>query len=96
MLAWMQFVIGLLVLFEVSHSVDPRGNKLGGSGLSDEVWFGVPAILGLVSTGLLWKATTGVRSTAWQVVIVVGHLLFGFVFYMVATVNYLLHCGGTL
>lgn len=95
-LAWLQFGVGLGLLFRAHYLLNPRDSALGSPAISDEIWFGVPALLGLIATVFLWKATAPMKRSWVRVAIVSGQLLFGFIVYMTATIAYLLNYGGTL
>jgi hypothetical protein len=96
LLAWLQFGIGLALLFLASYLLKPRDSALGGPGISDEIWFGVPSLLGLIATVFLWKATAPMKRWWLRIPIVSGQLLIGFLLYMTAVIAYLWNYGGTL
>src|SRR5262245_49000648 len=49
-IAWIQFVVGLVILGAADYWIRWRGGWLGSPGMPtpDAIWFGVPSLLGLV------------------------------------------------
>ena len=94
-LAWLQFIVGLVVLGSWNYYVRWRDGWLdtGGSPTPDAVWFGVPLLLGVIAIVLLWHATASVPRFWVRVALVVMHAFVGFALYLVACFWYVTGTG---
>src|SRR6185312_5197706 len=83
-LAWVQFIGGLVVLVCCDYYVRWRDGWLGNSGFPtpDVIWFGVPILLGIIALLLLWRGTGGYGNFWSRAAIIAIQAAIGFLVYM--------------
>lgn len=94
-IAWLQFLLGLVVLASYDYYVRWRDGWLGHTGTPtpDVVWFGVPLLLAIVGVILLWRATAHLRHGWVRYAAVVVQVALGFVVYVAACLWYVIGTG---
>jgi len=95
LIAWVQFVVGLLILGAADYYVRWRDGWLedGGMPTPEIVWFGVPSLLGLVAMLLLWRSTVGMKRRWQRVIVVASQAVIGLVLYGAACLWYVIATG---
>jgi len=94
-IAWFQFLVGLVLLGASDYYIRRRDGWLGGSGLPtpDIIWFGIPLVLGAVAIGLLWRSTINLHSPWARIAVVSVQACLGFVIYMAMCLWYVIETG---
>ena len=92
-IAWVLFFGGLAVMLLVDHYVRIESGVAPRGGLPEVVYYGVPILLCIASSCLLWRATKKYRRTLVRILEVVGHLAFGSVAYLFALLWYVTGTG---
>jgi len=94
-LAWIQFFVGLAVLFSCDYYVRWRFGWLGNTGTPtpDVIMFGVPLLLGFVAILLLWSGTKNVDRLWLRLAIITAQAIIGFVIYLIMALWYVVDTG---
>jgi hypothetical protein len=94
-IAWIQFVVGLVILGAADYWIRWRGGWLGSPGMPtpDAIWFGVPSLLGLVAIPLMWRSTVGMNRWWLRVIVIVSQAAIGFILYSAACLWYIIGTG---
>jgi hypothetical protein len=95
LVAWIQFIVGLVILGAADYWIRWRGGWLGNPGTPtpDAIWFGVPSLLGLVAMSLLWRSTGRMNRWWLRVIVVVSQAAIGFILYLAACLWYVIGTG---
>jgi hypothetical protein len=95
LLAWVQFIGGLLILGSIDFYIRWRDGWLGSTGMPtpDVIWFGVPLLLGIVAILLLWCGTASIQSPWARIGAIAAQAIVGFVIYMAASLWYVIETG---
>ena len=93
MTAWLVFFGGLGVVLAVDHYMRIESGWALHGGLPEIVYYGVPALLSLVSVFLLWRATSTYKKPALRIVELVAHLVAGSAVYLFALLLYVTETG---
>jgi len=81
------------VLLTIDHLLRMRDGQVQDGGLSDRVYYGVPLLLGAVSTYCLSHAVRKYRKIFLGVLEALGHLAVGTVLYFIALLLYVVGTG---
>ena len=81
--AWLEFIIGVIILCAYDYYIRWRDGWLGHHGMPtpNTVWFGVSLLLGVIAVLLLWRSTATFSRLRIRIIAVTIQVIIGFVVY---------------